>query len=100
MGQILVPIRTMGGVVMKIADNEYDSNPEIHKVLSSTGCTGKTMKKDSDIFLITTIKSGLIYTSIGEKPSKPKKIFQIDSRKLCWNWKKKEMYTKNLIPVK
>ena len=90
MGQILVPIRTMGSVVMKLGDKEYDSNPEIHKALSSTGCTGKTMKKDSDILLITTTKIDLIYTSIGKKLSKPKKIFQIDPCKLCWNWKKKK----------
>ena len=96
MWQILVPIPTMGGVVMKTGDNEYDSNPEIHKALSSTGCTGKTMEKDSDNLLINTIKNDLLYTGIGEKSTKPKNIFQIDSFKLCWNWKKKKKCTRRI----
>ena len=41
-----VPIRTLGGDVIKIGGNVFEITPEIHKALSSTGHTGKTLKND------------------------------------------------------
>ena len=47
-----VLIYTMGTNKIKIKDNVYEFTDEIHKALSSTGCCGKTMKKDSDFLML------------------------------------------------
>ena len=42
------------------------------EALSSSGYTGKRMKKDSDLLLLNSIINDIKYTSIGKKTSKRK----------------------------
>ena len=70
-----VPIYTLGGDKMRIRDNDYELTPEIYKALSSTGYTGKSMKKKSDILMMTNILHELGYTGIGDEESKRKTFF-------------------------
>ena len=65
-----VPIYTIGSNPIKISDNVYDSTPQIHKALLSTGYTGKFMKKLTDFSMMKNNKSDIGYTSIGDKKSK------------------------------
>ena len=48
----------------------YELTDEIHKALSSTGYTGKSMKKDSDISMFKNIIDDVEYESIGDRNSK------------------------------
>ena len=50
-----VPIYTLGGDRIQTKDNIYDLTPEIYKALSDTGYTGKTMKNESDILMMSNI---------------------------------------------
>ena len=45
-------IQKLGGNKIEKGDKIYNSTSDIHKVLSSTSHNGKTMKKNSDIFLM------------------------------------------------
>ena len=67
---------------MRIQDNVYDLTPEIYKALSNTGCTGKTMKNESDIIGKNFIMNDLRYTGKGDKLSKRKLFFTITLPKL------------------
>ena len=46
---------TLGGDRIRINDYIYDITPEIHKALSSTSYTGKTMKNEMDILMMKNI---------------------------------------------
>ena len=70
-----VPIYTLGGDKLRIRDNDYELTPEIHEALSFTGYTGKSMKKESDILMMSNILSDLGYTGIGDRESKRKTFF-------------------------
>ena len=76
-----VPIYTLGGDKLRIRDNDYEITPEIYKALSSTGYTGNSMKKESDILMMSNIFNELGYTSIGDRESK-KNILHKNSSKL------------------
>ena len=65
-----VPIYTLGGDRMQIKDNIYDLTPEIYKMLSDTGYTGKSLKKESDILMMNNIIRDIGYTGVGDYPSK------------------------------
>ena len=56
-------------------DNDYELTPEKYKTLSSTGYTGKSMKKESDILLMSINLNDLGYTGIGDRESKTKRFF-------------------------
>ena len=43
-----VPIRSLGGDKLQVYDNIYEFTPEIHKVLSNSSYTGKSMKNEDD----------------------------------------------------
>ena len=77
-----VPIYTLGGDKVRIHDNDYELTPEIYKALSSTGYTGKSMKKESDILMMSNILNELSYTGIGDRESKRKTFFTITLPKL------------------
>ena len=49
------PILIFGGDSMKTKDNVYETTPEFHKALSSTGYTGQTMKSENDILMLKNI---------------------------------------------
>ena len=70
-----VPIYTLGGDKLRIRDNEYELNPEIYKASSFTGYTGKSMKNESDIFLMSNILNDLAFTGIDNRVSKRKTFF-------------------------
>ena len=77
-----VPIYTIGGDRMRIEDNIYELTPEIYKVLSDTGYTGKSMKNECDILLLNIIINDLGYTGIGDRDSKRKTFLTIKLPKL------------------
>ena len=60
---------------MRIRDNEYELTPEIKKALSFTGYTGKSVKNESDILMMSNILNDLGYTGIGDRDSKRKTFF-------------------------
>ena len=70
-----VPVYTLGGDKLRIRDTDYELTLEIHKALSSTGYTGKSMKNESDILMMSNIIDHLGYTGIGDRDSKRKTFF-------------------------
>ena len=50
-----VPIYTLGGDKLRKRDNDYEKTPKIHKALSYTGYTSKTMKNENDILMMNNI---------------------------------------------
>ena len=71
-----IPVLIFGGDSMKIKDNVYEITPEIHKALSSTGYTGKTMTSENDILMMNNILRDLNYT--GDRTSNRKTFFAIE----------------------
>ena len=72
-----VPFHTLGGDRKRLIDKIYDITPEIHKALSSTSNTGKTMKNENDILLMNNIIRDQGYTGRGDRHSKRKTFFTI-----------------------
>ena len=70
-----VPIYTLGGDKLRIYDNDYELTPELYKALSFTGYTGKSMKKGSNILMMSNVLSDLGYTGFGDRDSKRKTFF-------------------------
>ena len=70
-----VPIYMLGDDKLRIRDNVYELTPEIYRALSSTGYTGKSMKKESDILMMSNILTEFGYTGIGDRESKRKTFF-------------------------
>ena len=62
-----VTIYTLGGDRIRINDNIYDITPEIHKALSSTSYTGKTMKNGDDILTMYNFLRDLGYAGRGDR---------------------------------
>ena len=77
-----VPINTLGGGRIQINDNICDITPEIHKALSSTTYTGRTMKNEGDILMMYNIVRDLGYTGRGDRQSNRKTFFTITLSKL------------------
>ena len=69
------PLPILGGDSWKIGDNVYEITPEILKALSSTGYSGETIKKESDILMMKNKIDDLGYTGIGDKKSNRKTLF-------------------------
>ena len=42
------PIKSLGGDKVRVYDNIYEFNPEIHRALSLSSYTGKSMKNEND----------------------------------------------------
>ena len=72
---------TSGAERKKINNTIYDLFAEMYKALSATSYTGGNRKKDSDIIMMNNNKSDLSYTGVGDKSSKRKNYFSIDSPK-------------------
>ena len=70
-----VLIHTLGGDKLRKRDNDYEVTPEIYKVPSYTGCTGKTMKNENDIPMMNKNINDLGYTGYGDRDSKTKTFF-------------------------
>ena len=69
-----VPLYTLGGDKLRISDNDYELPLDLYKTLSSTGCSGKTMKNGNDMLMMNNFISDLGYTGVGDRDSKRKKI--------------------------
>ena len=67
---------------MKKLDNVYELTPEIFKTLSSTGCSGRTMKKENDIIMMKNILRDVGYTGKAGRVSNRKTFFTILHPKL------------------
>ena len=63
-----VPVQISGADTIKIDENIYELTPEIYKVLSDTGYTGKAMKNESDILMMNNIIRDLGYTGDVDEP--------------------------------
>ena len=57
---------------MKIRDSAFNKTPETHSALSSTGYTGETMRKDSDLSPMNNFEKYFIHTAVGYEPSERK----------------------------
>ena len=77
-----VPVYTLGGDKLRKRANEYELTPELHKTLSFTASTGKSIKNESDILKMSNIVSDLGYTGIGDRGSKRKTFFTKSLTKL------------------
>ena len=71
-----VPIYALGGDEVEINDNVCEVTDEIHIVLSSTGYTGKSMKRFSDFLTLQNKLNEVWYTGIADENSKCKTIFR------------------------
>ena len=60
---------------MRTRDNDYDFTPEIYKVLSCTGYTGRTTKNENDILIMNNIINNLGNRGVGDRPSNRKTCF-------------------------
>ena len=72
-----VPLQISGGDRIRINENVYDLTTEIYKAISSTSYTGKTMKDESDIWMMNNIIRDLGYKSLGDRRSNRKTICTI-----------------------
>ena len=73
---------TLGGENLRTRDNDDKLTPETDKASSYTGCTGKTMKDDSDILMTNNIIRDLGYNGVGDKQSNRKIYFTLTLPKL------------------
>ena len=65
-----VSINTLSCDKLRIREKVSDLTPEIDKALSPTGYSGRNMKKEADILIITNILNDVEYTSARDKPLK------------------------------
>ena len=72
-----IPIQISGGDRIRINDNIFELTRDLYKALSSTSYNCKTMKNESDIFMMNNIINDLRNTGKGDKSSKRKKNFTI-----------------------
>ena len=70
----------MGVDKIEIKDNIYDSTPQIHNALSTTGYTGSQMKKHSDMLFFHIILKDIGYAGGGDKNSKQKNFVKEELR--------------------
>ena len=92
-----VPIETLSGNKLRIDDNVYEFSPEVHKALSSTAFSGKTMKNENDFIRMNVFINGLSYTGVGGKLSKRKTFFTITPPKLDENFQKRTFAENKMI---
>ena len=84
-----IPLLIFGGNSMKTKDNVYEITPEIHKALSSTGYTGKTMKSENDILMMNIILRDVKYTSLRDRTSNTKTFITVELPKGSMKFKTK-----------
>ena len=97
------PISFPGGDKVKTNDNIYEFTPEIHKALSNSSYTQKSMKNENDQRTLYNFLVDVGYNGIGDEKTNQKKFFTRLS-KLFGNIKKEEpadlqgQGVKNIIP--
>ena len=76
MSILSTPIKSLGGDKIQVYDNVYEFNPEIHKALSKSSYTGKSMKNEDDRKTLYTFLTDIGYnTHNGDISNSQKKIF-------------------------
>ena len=70
-----VPIKSLGGDKIQIIDNIYEFTPEIHKALSRSFYTGKSMKNENDQRTLYNFSLDVGYNGIGDEETNQKKFF-------------------------
>ena len=79
----------MGSNIFKINDNVYELTDEIHEALSSTGNSGKSMRKDSNFLFLNNITNDGGFKRIGDRTKNcktflptvlPKNVAEVESR--------------------
>ena len=74
-GSILgVPFQIIGSNTLKNRHKAFELTPELYKALTSTGCTGNQMEKDSDILTFNKVLSNVGHIGDGDRKSAPRKI--------------------------
>ena len=70
------PIKSLGGDKIRVYDNIYEFNPEIHKALSKSSYTGKSMKNEDDRRTLYNFLTDIGYnTHNGDISNSQKKFF-------------------------
>ena len=69
MSILRVPVISLGGDKIQVNDNVYQLTPEIHKALSLTCYTGKTMKNENDQRVLYKFSVDVGYTGEGDRKS-------------------------------
>ena len=70
-----VPIKSLGGDQIQVYDNIYEFNPEIHKALSSSSYTGRSMKNENDRRTLYNFLTDVGYNGIGDEKTHQTKFF-------------------------
>ena len=70
-----VPLKSLGGDKIQANDNIYEFTPQIHKALSHTSYTGKSMKNEDDQRNLYNFLLDVGYTGRGDEKTNQKKFF-------------------------
>ena len=71
------PIKSLGGDKILVNDgNIYEFTPEIHKALSKSSYTGKSMKNENDRKKLFNFLTDIRYTGEGDNQTSQKKFFR------------------------
>ena len=71
-----VPIRSVGGDKIQVTDNIYEFTPEIHKDLSNSSHTGKSMKNEDDRKTLYNFLVDLGYNGQHDEKTSQNKFFK------------------------
>ena len=70
-----VPIKSLGGDKIQIYDNIYEFTPEIHKALSNSSYTGKSMRNENEQRTLYNFLVDIGYNGVGDEKTNQKKFF-------------------------
>ena len=68
--------KSLGGDKIQVYDNIYGFTPEIHKALSYSSYTGKSMKNENDRRTLYNFLTGVGYTGNGDEKTNQTKFFK------------------------
>ena len=83
------PLISLGGDKVQVYHNIYEFTPEIHKALSNSSYTGKSMKNEKDKRNLYNFLVDIGYAGRGDEKTKQKKFFTTLFKKFG-NFKKEE----------
>ena len=69
------PLKFLGGDRIQVYDNIYEFTPQIHKALSKSSYTGKSMKNESDKRNLYNFLTDIGYNGLGDERTNQKKFF-------------------------
>ena len=76
MSIVKAPVKALGGDKIRVNDNIYEFNSEIHKALSKPSFTGKSMKNDDDRKTLYNFLSDVGYNPAGDINTSQTKFFK------------------------